>query len=205
MGTKAKGSVYEVITETGEDGRRLAPTSISKSDAESLWAEINDGTPAVKVRFTCGDGAVIEQLPSTGSRNGVRYTYGSVIIQCAGNNNPCSVSGLSCANFGGDTSTNDVEHTVICNGSNGPDCYWVACPPINTLQGGPQSCDPSLSYSNTGEDGCEYDTTPKDPCDISQGYNTEIVTCDSSGAFPQLPIYDYCCEKRGECGGNVSF
>ena len=94
------------------------------------------------------------------------------------NGNTCTVSGLSCP-YGDETAAGTkpsdlVEHHV-----------WTECPPINFLQESSQSCEPSLE--------CVYDTTPKDPCDLDKGFNTETVTCSSSGDFPQLPIYDYCC------------
>mmetsp|Transcript_11282 Transcript_11282/g.26551 ORF Transcript_11282/g.26551 Transcript_11282/m.26551 type:complete len:245 (-) Transcript_11282:267-1001(-) len=53
MATKAKGSVYDITSGTGEDGRRLGPTSMLKSEAVALWADYTDGTPTVKVRYSC--------------------------------------------------------------------------------------------------------------------------------------------------------
>lgn len=159
MGTKAKGSVYEVISETGEDGRRLAPTSMVKADARSLWSDFTDGI-AVKVSFTCGNGENIEPLPGGGGKTGNKYTYGSgdraVVIDC--NGNACTVSGLSCSTYGGNTDVNDVEQTYC---------------PISAPSSG-ESCDSTLI------DDCNYPNQPCPDCNgvPSSSWDFILATCD---------------------------
>lgn len=123
MATKAKGSVYDITGGTGEDGRRLGPTSMLKSEAVALWADYTDGTPTVKVRYSCdGSSDVVHTLPGNGKKTGFKYTYGGVVIQCSNNSNTCTVSGLPCsssvaADDGSSTSTYDVDYV------------WKSCPP----------------------------------------------------------------------------
>ena len=187
MSTKAKGSVYEVITGTGEDGRRLAPISMSKSDAESLWSDFSGGM-AVKVSFTCDNGENIEALPGGGKKTGFKYTYGTgdraVVIQCSNNGNTCTVSGLSCSTYGGDhASNNDVEQTY--------------CPLIKPSYGDP--CDPSLI------DDCNY----PEPCYCDNGekkwsaFNAKCVEDPGDGRYKFNEIVTASCS----CGDGelVSF
>ena len=176
MATKAKGSVYDITSGTGEDGRRrLEPTSMLKSDAQNLWADVDDGA-IPKVRYTCGESNFVDPLPTPGKRTGFKYTYGNVVIECSNKSNTCTVSGLGCvyASDGGSSTNNDVDHV------------WTSCPPNDVFN--PTSdlfCDDSVL------DACPY--TPKPCWNACTEQWIEGSPLDISclgGIFDRVPIHD---------------
>ena len=190
MATKAKGSVYDITGGTGEDGRRLGPTSMLKSEAVALWADYTDGTPTVKVRYSCdGSSDVVHTLPGNGKKTGFKYTYGGVVIQCSNNSNTCTVSGLPCsssvaADDGSSTSTYDVDYV------------WKSCPPNDILyQGGDLLCDTSRYFN------CQFTQPPiicYNPCSGSNEEMlapTQIINCSNDGTFNPIAVYDFRCPQ----------
>ena len=152
MATKAKGSVYDITSGTGEDGRRrLEPTSMLKSDAQNLWADVDDGA-IPKVRYTCGESNFVDPLPTPGKKTGFKYTYGNVVIECSNNSNTCTVSGLGCvyASDGCSSTNNDVDHV------------WTSCPSDEIFsQGGEIYCDDAVLTT------CNFTPICKNECDCT--------------------------------------
>lgn len=204
IGTKAKGSVYDLDLDAAQNGRRLADpydinggTYMARPKANAIWADYSDGTDFVRLKYTCSGTEYYHDLASGGSRQGNSFTYGEVQVSCGGGG--CSVCGLpGCSPCPGGAASSG---TTACGNSILSNCVWTQCPntfgvSLFSLQSA--KCDSSAVGKCSQDSGCT-------DCASGLPFEDDVTTsCDSNnGEFS--PIATPGCQPCDDVPGKNSF